>query len=695
MIHPATGGGKGRAAPVLLWAAAALGLFLGPGDWWPALGRSVAGIPLEAAGGLLRIARQGLPDLALLVLFLLAALGAGRLLLRSLGPDGGGTGRLLPFQAAAGLGVLAYGTLLLGVLGGYTTLGRGMAWAALAALAAAGAARLLALRRDRPGAGLDPATAVGGAATAVAFLVVLGKAHRPAVFYDALTYHLGVPSYHVLEGGVGYIPWDSCSNFPFTAEMLYTLGLLLGDVKGAQMTSVLVYLLVAILAGVVGREAGGPRAGAAAAGLVATAPCLMESAVLFTNDLHLLLWGLAALATLILPGDAPPRGRLVLAGIFTGLALGTKYLALATVLPPALLLAWRAASPGAGRRAAAGRVLRWWALPTLLVASPWLVKNLVLTGNPFHPAFHGLLGGRDMDAATYRSILALAHRPSLPGFLEGIWRHPWRLLFQGPAGLPGRYGVGSMLGPAIPVLLPLLTGGGWRRARPWLAAAGVVYLLWGVSFTQLRYGYLWVAILTLAASLAAAVPRSRGGRWAVLAALSLVFLLNLGLGARMTSLWTGTTGLEGVDESDGEFLRRRGTSGGVVLDAIPLFLETDRLLPSGAVVLLVGEAQHLYLPRRHRYTYLSASTPYDIFRRPTDDGTAARALAADGVTHLVYSPRELRRLQAAGAVSFPAEANGRLETFLSGPQVRLLARSGTPDWPVLLYRLEAAGGDGG
>ena len=47
---------------------------------------------------------------------------------------------------------------------------------------------------------------------------------------------------------------------------------------------------------------------------------------------------------------------------------------------------------------------------TVLAVGPWLLKNLVATGNPVYPLAFGLFGGRDWDAASHAKWRA-GHSP--------------------------------------------------------------------------------------------------------------------------------------------------------------------------------------------------------------------------------------------------------------------------------------------
>lgn len=203
--------------------------------------------PYDIYASVISIFSKGWFELLLLVLGVLAALGVGDFLLSffKLKID---KGQRITLSLALGIAALSYYTFGLGLVRGYNTAGILFSKIVLVLLALRGLCLAKAYLRN------------GGKSqkfkwTKLCFISILCtvmlflfyKALMPALFYDAITYHLGVPNYYILEGGISYIPYDSCSNFPFVTEMIYTLGILLSGLKLAQLTSVLIFLLSVLL----------------------------------------------------------------------------------------------------------------------------------------------------------------------------------------------------------------------------------------------------------------------------------------------------------------------------------------------------------------------------------------------------------------------------------------------------------------
>jgi hypothetical protein len=366
------------------------------------------------------------------------------------------------------------------------------------------------------------------------------------------------------------------------------------------------------------------------------------------------------------------------------------------VLPPAALAAgWAAwSSRKAGRGTGLTELLAL-AVPLALTWLPWPLRNLVNTGNPFYPGGYPLLGGADMSPEMYASILSMAHHPPPAQALEGLWRHPWAMFLQGPAELTREYSNGAYLGLLIPLFVPLLpfTRGRAPGVGRLLAAAAVVFVAWDLSFVQTRYFYPGAALLLVVAAasfgrVAAAVPRPFRLLLAMAVAAHLLF--NACLGFRMVDTWTATPGFAFAGESDDAYLLRRMRLGqGAILDSYPVYRYANERLPREATVLVIGDAQHLYLRRRHRYAYLSATTPYGAFEEARDAVVAGR-LAAEGVTHVVWNPGELDRLRGEGVVPVDDALAARMACFLAGPHARLLTATRAPALPVYLYEVSPA-----
>jgi len=222
-------------------------------------------------------------DVGLWLLILFGAYGVGAVLVERGHFGFGWWPKKCVFATALGLGLLAYLVLALGLWGG---LRPGWGWLLVGAfLLTAVGQTLREVHRWRRQAAKAAATPVAWETKVdffsplpspaphrvrtvllAALLVgVLGlgfiRALAPATAWDDLTYHLAAPKVFVQHARIIYLPYDHHSNFPFTLEMLYTLGLLLRGQTVAKLFHFACFLLTILALIAFGRDYLGPRAG--------------------------------------------------------------------------------------------------------------------------------------------------------------------------------------------------------------------------------------------------------------------------------------------------------------------------------------------------------------------------------------------------------------------------------------------------
>ena len=298
----------------------------------------------------------------------------------------------------------------------------------------------------------------------------------PPTAWDALMYHLAAPAVDHARGQVLPDPSNPQGYQPALVEMLYLDALLLrGD--GATALLHVGFGLLGVLALVaVARRLADPARGAALALRAAALFLSIPSLILVLSwpyiDGALIFYELAALCALLCWWSAPRQQRpgwLVLTGVLLGLGLDTKYTGVYALGGLACLVLWQAWRRD-GVRKAFGQVVALGGV-ALIVGSPWLVRNLLLTGDPLFPYHLGHLfpaGPLWDDGLSQRMTEG-------PGWGEG---QAWRLLTLPLEvtlyGQQGSVEFDATLGPLLLLLLPLglLAGGFTFRKRQKKCALG-------------------------------------------------------------------------------------------------------------------------------------------------------------------------------------------------------------------------------
>jgi hypothetical protein len=382
------------------------------------------------------------------LLFILAGAGMGAQILRWIGIRLESAVDRLCFGAALGLGIAAYAVLALGLAGRLTTPWLAGLVLAIAVIGAREAALLLRdASRDLVHWAAHERTAADWAALALvlycvtlALITVIPALAPPTdLDWDGLSYHLAAPKIYLRHHRIHFIAYDSHTNFPFTVEMLYALGLWWGDAGAAKLfhwaSGWLTALAVAAWVNRYLRRDGDLPAWAPplAAALWMSIPLAAWEAGTAYVDLGTALFQFLALAALpraVGGGETQANIRwALLAGILTGFALGTKATAMVQFGLLGLALACVGARSGE-RRAWAPVVV--FAAAAVVVGSPWYIKSYLWTNNPVYPFFYNLFP----RSVHWNPAFDEAYRHEQQSFgrpghtLFAIFRAPWDLAFH-------------------------------------------------------------------------------------------------------------------------------------------------------------------------------------------------------------------------------------------------------------------------
>ncbi|UCG39400.1 MAG: hypothetical protein JSV00_04000 [bacterium] len=572
-------------------------------------------------------------SLAWMMVVLFSSWGQGAVVLGVLKPPDG-PGDPLPgiiTELGVGLGIYSLETFLLGTLGFM-----GRIPVTVLVLAVTGIS-LLTLRRrlDRLRADLALAgEAAQGAGmplalAALAALVSFPFALVPTRAFDAMAYHLEIPLRYLQAGRVLDIPENVYSYAPQLVHMLYGLAMGLSGSDLAGLLNHLFFVLALCVLWLGFRERFGSLGGAWAAALAALPPLLILEVPNGGVDWAAAFYTLATLA-LVAVGLHDWR-RAVTAGILAGMAAGCRHqpLGYAIVLP---------AAAGILDRLLSRRPLdaRRWALflgTAVLVASPWYVRNWLLTGDPVFPLLSGLAGKTDLGAGFVTGLVG-------PRPVQLLWQWivlPVRMVFD-----PLSYSMTATVGVHFLVLVPLLF---LRSRRPAGSRLLLFWLLlsfaaWYLTFRTARYAMpvLSVFCLWLGAGLADALSRpsalSRALKYMVLS----VLILNTGVFVGLQDTVNRSVGAAlGLKSSQRYLMESYGV--------YPALEYLNGLQDKGIKVLFVGEMRGFYsaFPREVP-SHNAPNRLLEMVKEGRSAPSMAQALRQAGFTHILYNPGELERV---------------------------------------------------
>jgi len=639
----------------------------------------VAASPITTPHPLSTFASLG--DLVLVLLTLLLGYCLGERVLR-LFRLGLGPAEQAASAMTLGLGLLAYGCLVLSFIGLYRP----------PVLIGAVLLLVLSLRNDvihtigsfdglltdRRGYtdGVGRGTVGLGVLIALAVLAAALGALTPPHHFDALAYHLTAPARALQTGWLVPQPDVPYGNLPLTMELLYGIGLAFGSDAFAQLLHLAFGLLTAVTLWALACRAFDRATAWLAVALFLGTPLVTVWARVANIDLPLSCFLLLAVLAIVRVGESSAkeaRRWALLAGVWGGLALGTKYQALFAVPILALLLTVDAVRVRRGWREVLVR-LALFCGPLLLIAAPWYLKNWLLLANPLWPLF---VGGQGFDKLSveltdyFSRGMAISPRTAL-----GYALLPLRVYTRGSIEAPL-----TILNPLY-LLLPLLLLLPARRAVLYpLAMSGGIAIGWALGFQELRYLLPICAPLSLAA---ATVLRAglRGPmlRRAVLPALYLATLLGMGTTLLHVGADRPLAVIMGFESRDA-YLRQNLATG-------PTYRATSFLgarLQPGEIVRFFDDAQIYYVPYRTETDHLDVALIRLMISSPTPEAALA-TLRADGVTYLVVNEGNIRYREQFDPEGRLAAAHAAFVRVT--PLLEQIYQDGPDDRPrVIIYRV--------
>ncbi|MBD3184966.1 hypothetical protein GF312_21970, partial [Candidatus Poribacteria bacterium] len=222
----------------------------------------------------------------------------------------------------------------------------------------------------------------------------------PQTDWDSQVHHILVPKVFLNEGKIWNVKisddWFFVGfNYPSNMEMLFTLGMLLSsDILATLIAwSVSVFLAIGVYS--LSRQYYSFRLSLFAAVIAYCCPLVILHSTANTVDIGVAFFALLALYAALKWLDSEDSRFIILSGIYAGLCAGTKYTGLIVFFVLALFIALWSLIEHKKRLKFVNPFLLF-CLVSVMVLSPWYIKNYVYTGNPVYPFFAKIIGGRGL-----------------------------------------------------------------------------------------------------------------------------------------------------------------------------------------------------------------------------------------------------------------------------------------------------------
>jgi len=304
----------------------------------------------------------------------------------------------------------------------------------------------------------------------ITFFLFTFYALAPPIDTDGLADHLYVPKLFLQANRYFSDAEIRYTNYPFTIESLFVIGMAFGSDTFPKLIHLSLGALVFTATYSVSRRYLGSNGGWISTTILLGMPIIPVWSSMAYIDMGWTLYELLAIYAIILWSECDSHHWLILSGIFTGLAMGSKYLAVAGFIVVGIWIIWHKRSSNLKKILVSGMIF---GVTAILIASPWYLRNWIWSGNPVYPFFSS---ATNITLATKNYF--------------GFWDYlalPWhlyvnRLLFVGGNGI---------IEFLSPFFLLVFIFPWTNRSKPvkWLAILTLIrYILWAiVSHHRIRY----------------------------------------------------------------------------------------------------------------------------------------------------------------------------------------------------------------
>lgn len=228
-------------------------------------------------------------------------------------------------------------------------------------------------------------------------IIVFILASVPPISRDALTHHLLIPKLYLKHGSIYEIPEIVFSYYPMNLDLLYMIPLYFGNDIVQKYIHFSFAIFAALLIFFYLKKRIDTNYGLLGALFFLSIPVIVKLSINVYVDLGLIFFSTASLICLLRWIERGFQAQyLIYSAICCGLALGTKYnglivfFLLACIVPLAYLRRsnddlFKSKLANQFKAIGCGLVF---VLVSLLVFSPWMIKNYIWTTNPVYPLYN-------------------------------------------------------------------------------------------------------------------------------------------------------------------------------------------------------------------------------------------------------------------------------------------------------------------
>lgn len=287
-------------------------------------------------------------------------------------------------------------------------------------------------------------------------MIMLPLALLPPTATDDLIMHLLLPKLYIQAGRIHELASMGFSYFPMNIDLLYIIPMAFGSDTLPKLIHFGFALLTGFTIYIYLSEKLDKRYALLGLSLFLTTPLVMQLSTTAYIDLGFTFYSTLALFSILKWREKLELRWLILSAIATGFAMGSKYSALILLAIFSLTIVW-SISRTTKDQSKALRLGFLYLLISLLVFSPWLIRNYLWTHNPVYPLMNGFFtasSAGSLQPIQVASMPPLIMRGLMYG--EDLWYIlliPLRMFWEGKDGSLRFFD--GVLNPLFLVFIPL------------------------------------------------------------------------------------------------------------------------------------------------------------------------------------------------------------------------------------------------
>lgn len=306
----------------------------------------------------------------------------------------------------------------------------------------------------------------------------------PPYLWDEVTYNIALPKIYAIHHKIIPVYDEFRSNYPFNINMLFTLGLVIGNASLSKLFMFGYGTLLALAIFAFARQYFSLRSALFAASIYYTMPMVSNHISSGYTDIGAAFYIFTAYFAFYRWFEGSGSKWLYLSAVMAGLSIASKHTALYFLPPFFFGILYKTIKDRNNLWSIFSKAAIFFLIAFLFV-TPWLIKSYAYTGNPIFPFGYQIFGGKFWDLEKSQNLIAF-------NFLESVGERTvsnflakfWDLTMHSP-----KYGMLLGFGPIFLAFVPLIFL--FRKVNPalkyLLVYSAISMAVWFFGPQVLRY----------------------------------------------------------------------------------------------------------------------------------------------------------------------------------------------------------------